>query len=72
MEGVAQGSPLSPLIANLYLHDFDKTINDGEVTCLRYIDDFLILGKDMGCVDRAFSKAQELSSKSSHLKHTGP
>ena len=58
VEGVAQGSPLSPLIANLYLHDFDKTINDGEVTCLRYIDDFLILGKDMGCVDRAFSKAQ--------------
>ncbi|MBJ2241714.1 reverse transcriptase domain-containing protein [Pseudomonas sp. MF6768] len=58
VEGLAQGSPLSPLIANLYLHDFDKTINDGEVTCLRYIDDFLILGKDMGCVDRAFSKAQ--------------
>lgn len=58
VEGVAQGSPLSPLIANLYLHDFDKTINDGEVTCLWYIDDFLILGKDMGCVDRAFSKAQ--------------
>lgn len=58
VEGIAQGSPLSPLIANLYLHDFDKTINDGEVTCLRYIDDFLILGKDMGCVDRAFRKAQ--------------
>lgn len=58
VEGVAQGSPLSPLIANLYLHDFDKTMNDGEVTCLRYIDDFLILGKDMGSVDRAFSKAQ--------------
>ncbi|MNE14513.1 hypothetical protein D3C80_1073940 [compost metagenome] len=33
-------------------------MNDGEVTCLRYIDDFLILGKDMSCVDRAFSKAQ--------------
>lgn len=58
VEGVAQGSPLSPLIANLYLHDFDRAMNDGEVTCLRYIDDFLILGKDMGCVDRAFSKAQ--------------
>ncbi len=33
-------------------------MNDGEVTCLRYIDDFLILGKDMSCVDRAFNKAQ--------------
>lgn len=58
VEGVAQGSPLSPLIANLYLHDFDQVMNNGEVTCLRYIDDFLILGKDMSCVDRAFSKAQ--------------
>nr|WP_301309038.1 reverse transcriptase domain-containing protein [Pseudomonas migulae] len=58
VEGIAQGSPLSPLIANLYLQDFDRTMNDGDVTCLRYIDDFLILGKDMGCVDRAFNKAQ--------------
>lgn len=58
VEGVAQGSPLSPLIANLYLRDFDTIMNDGEVTCLRYIDDFLILGKDMSCVDRAFNKAQ--------------
>lgn len=58
VEGIAQGSPLSPLIANLYLQDFDRAMNDGDVTCLRYIDDFLILGKDMGCVDRAFNKAQ--------------
>jgi hypothetical protein len=57
VEGVAQGSPLSPLIANLYLHDFDKTMNTEDVVCLRYIDDFLILGKDMGCADRAFNKA---------------
>ena len=67
VEGVAQGSPLSPLIANLYLHDFDKTMNDGGVICLRYIDDFLILGKDMGRVDRAFNKAQrELKKLSLH------
>lgn len=67
VEGVAQGSPLSPLIANLYLHDFDKTMNDGEVICLRYIDDFLILGEDMGCVDRAFNKSQgELKKLSLH------
>ncbi|WP_447769655.1 reverse transcriptase domain-containing protein [Pseudomonas kilonensis] len=58
VEGIAQGSPLSPLIANLYLYDFDSAMNDGGVICLRYIDDFLILGKDMGCVDRAFNKAQ--------------
>lgn len=73
VEGVAQGSPLSPLIANLYLHDFDKSMNDGEVICLRYIDDFLILGKDMGCVDRAFNKAQrELKKLSLHAYKPSP
>lgn len=67
LEGVAQGSPLSPLIANLYLRDFDSAMNDGDVICLRYIDDFLILGKDMGSVDRAFNKAQtELKKLSLH------
>lgn len=42
-------------------------MNDGDVICLRYIDDFLILGKDMGRVDRAFNKAQrELKKLSLH------
>lgn len=67
VEGVAQGSPLSPLIANLYLNEFDRAMNEGDVICLRYIDDFLILGKDIGCVDRAFNKAQtELKKLSLH------
>lgn len=65
IEGVAQGSPLSPLLANIYLHDFDKTMNSGEVICLRYIDDFLILGKDSSAVDRAFNRSlQELKKLS--------
>lgn len=57
VEGVAQGSPLSPLIANLYLHEFDKVMNAGEVVCLRYLDDFLILGGSSSSVDQAFNKA---------------
>lgn len=57
VEGVAQGSPLSPLVANLYLSDFDKIMNSGEVVCLRYIDDFLILGRNMSSVDQAFNRA---------------
>lgn len=71
VEGVAQGSPLSPLIANLYLHDFDKTMNTGDVICLRYIDDFLILGKDRSCVTRAFNKALKELAKLS-LKAYSP
>lgn len=43
-EGVAQGSCLSPLIGNIFLAEFDKITNSEDVTCIRFIDDFIILG----------------------------
>ncbi|WP_212630393.1 reverse transcriptase domain-containing protein [Pseudomonas sp. KB-10] len=61
--GVAQGSPLSPLLANIYLADFDALMNSKDVVCLRYIDDFLILGKSQSDVDRAFNRAQKALAK---------
>jgi retron-type reverse transcriptase len=42
--GVAQGSCLSPLMGNLLLNEFDQVTNSEDVICLRYIDDFLIIG----------------------------
>lgn len=42
--GVAQGSALSPMLGNIILSDFDKRMNEGDCRCLRYIDDFIILG----------------------------
>lgn len=57
VQGVAQGSPLSPLVANIYLHDFDVKMNSNGITCLRYIDDFLLLGQDSHAVDGAFRAA---------------
>ena len=41
--GVAQGSALSPLIGNILLKDFDIQMNDRGISCIRYIDDFIIL-----------------------------
>lgn len=57
VQGVAQGSPLSPLVANIYLHEFDLKMNSDGITCLRYIDDFLLLGQDSRAVDGAFGAA---------------
>ncbi|APQ13507.1 maturase [Pseudomonas oryzihabitans] len=54
VQGVAQGSPLSPLVANIYLYSFDMKMNREGITCLRYIDDFLLLGPDSGTVQKAF------------------
>lgn len=40
--GVPQGAVLSPLLANLYLHSFDKFIAVRTDSYVRYADDFLI------------------------------
>lgn len=41
--GLAQGSPLSPLLANLYLDSFDEYLSTLPVRFIRYVDDLLIL-----------------------------
>jgi RNA-directed DNA polymerase len=56
--GVAQGHCLSPLLGNVVLHDFDLAMNGGGVRCLRYVDDFLILGASRQGVLDAFDRAQ--------------
>lgn len=63
--GVAQGCALSPLFGNILLSDFDQLLNSGECACIRYIDDFLILGPSEDAVTDTFEAAQE------HLKHYG-
>lgn len=44
--GLAQGSPLSPLLANLYLDGLDETFTRKGLRIVRYADDFVILAKD--------------------------
>lgn len=58
--GVAQGCCLSPLLGNILLAEFDKTLNDRGIVCLRYIDDFIILGPDKKKVLAAFKSAKRL------------
>jgi RNA-directed DNA polymerase len=42
-EGVPQGSPLSPLLANVALHDLDALMEEAGYELTRYADDFVIL-----------------------------
>ena len=43
--GVPQGSPLSPILANFYLHEFDSRLRALKIQFIRYADDFLILAR---------------------------
>lgn len=46
-EGIPQGSPLSPVLSNMYLHQLDEFINNRiSPYFIRYADDILILLKD--------------------------
>lgn len=42
-KGLAQGSPLSPLLANVYLDTFDRDLVSTGVEFVRYADDFVLL-----------------------------
>lgn len=45
VKGICQGSPLSPVLANLYLHELDRSIEAFGWKHVRYADDFVILAK---------------------------
>ncbi len=51
-EGVPQGSPLSPLLANIVLDDLDKEIEKRGHQFARYADDFIILVKSKRAGER--------------------
>lgn len=44
-EGSPQGGPLSPLLANIYLNEFDQEMESRGVTVIRYADDIVVLAK---------------------------
>ena len=59
-DGVAQGCPLSALAGNIVLEGFDAAMNDAArgVTCIRYIDDFIITGVKQKSVLKALDSAK--------------
>jgi len=58
--GVAQGCPLSALAGNIVLRDFDRALNGQGVTCIRYIDDFILIAREREKVVRAMASAKRM------------
>lgn len=71
-QGVAQGSPLSPLLANLYLDRLDDALLDENLALVRYADDFVVLTKSreraQEAVELSASVLQDLELKLNPLK----
>ncbi|MEQ8961327.1 MAG: CRISPR-associated endonuclease Cas1 [Coleofasciculus sp. C2-GNP5-27] len=42
-KGIPQGAVISPLLANIYLHEFDEWVTVTDLELVRYADDFLVL-----------------------------
>jgi ribonuclease HI/retron-type reverse transcriptase len=60
--GVAQGSPLSPLFGNILLHEFDCLFNERNITCVRFVDDFLLIADKESRARKAFENAKKYLS----------
>ncbi len=52
-KGIAQGSPIAPLLSNLYLHHLDEALLDNNLCLIRFADDFLILCKSQNRAEQA-------------------
>lgn len=63
--GLPQGSPVAPLLANLFLDEFDEELLGEHFTIVRYADDFLILCRDPESAQEAKRAAQRA------LEHLG-
>ena len=55
--GVLQGSPLSPLLANIYLHPFDLALTGGGHHLARFADDWVITAPEQGHAEQSYNEA---------------
>ena len=59
-KGIPQGSPLSPLLANLFLDHLDEMLLDNNFRLVRYADDFIVLCKTAEKANDALELTQEV------------
>ncbi|THF72427.1 group II intron reverse transcriptase/maturase [Cohnella fermenti] len=57
-EGSPQGGPLSPLLANIYLNEFDQEMESRGVTVIRYADDIVVLAKSRRAAERLLESSR--------------
>ena len=58
--GTPQGGPLSPLLANVYLHHFDMRVKQAGYGAVRYADDFVIFARSEAQANAALQLVYEV------------
>ena len=58
-EGTPQGAVISPLLANIYLHPFDREMAEEGYQMIRYADDFVIMCRTEEEAQRALTGVKE-------------
>lgn len=67
-EGTPQGGVISPILANIYLHRFDKIMTERGHKLVRYADDWIILKKSLNSAQNSMGKAKEYLEEELKLK----
>jgi len=61
--GLPQGSPLSPVLANMYLDPLDEALMAEDYKIIRYADDFVVLCKSLKAASKALKLTNEILNK---------
>ncbi len=67
-EGSPQGGNLSPLLANVYLNEFDWEFHRRGVPCIRYADDIVLLAKSERAAERLLESSTKYLEKTLKLR----
>ena len=67
-EGSPQGGPLSPLLANIYLNEFDQEMSRRGVNIVRYADDIIVEAKSKRAAERLLESSRKYLEDKLKLK----
>lgn len=67
-EGSPQGGPLSPLLANIYLNEFDQEMERRGVKIVRYADDIVVLAKSKRAANHLLESSRKFLEGKLKLK----
>ena len=67
-EGSPQGGPLSPLLANIYLNEFDQEMLRRGVNIVRYADDIIVEAKSKRAAERLLESSRKYLEDKLKLK----